>query len=193
MIEAIKDGVAKACKDPHVIKHEVINRLSKRCIRDLKRMARAQDVKLDQPEADTIRLEGLPKDVMEIYSGVSDAIQEQLEREHREERAEQTSKTVQWFMVNVSGKLEPFEKMANNEIDSAYKNKKPSLVFTHGNLKAEINFGTMEVTFLRNGRIKKVKRIDCKKRIDLSVVCLASVKIEKVTHGRSTTMLSNKP
>ena len=193
VIEAIKDGVAKACKDPHVIKHEVINRLSKRCIRDLKRMTRAQDVKLDQPEADTIRLEGLPKDVMEIYSGVSDAIQEQLEREHREERAEQTSKTVQWFMVNVSGKLEPFEKMANNEIDSAYKNKKPSLVFTHGNLKAEINFGTMEVTFLRNGRIKKVKRIDGKKRINLSVVCLASVKIEKVTHGRSTTMLSNKP
>ena len=179
VIEAIKDGVAKACKDPRIIKHEVVNRLSKRCIRDLKKIARARDVKLDQPEADTIRLEGLPKDVMDINSEVSDAIQEQREREHREERAEQTSKTVQWYMVDVSGKLEPFEKMANNEIDSAYKSKKPSLLFTHEDLKAEINFGTMEVTFLRNGRIKQVKRIDGKKTLYLSLVCLASVTIEK--------------
>ena len=168
VIEALKDGVAKACKDPRIIKHKVINRLSKRCIRDLKRMARARDVKLDQPEADTIRLEGLPKDVMDINSEVSDAIQEQREREHREERADQTSKTVQWYMVDVSGKLEPFEKMANNEIDTAYKSKKPSLLFTHENLKAEINFGTMEVTFLRNGRIKQVKRIDGKKTLYIS-------------------------
>ena len=168
VIQALKDGLAKACKDPRVIKHEVINRLSKRCIRDLKRIARARDVKLDQPETDTIRLEGLPKDVMDINSEVSDAIQEQREREHREERAEQTSKTVQWYMVDVSGKLEPFEKMANNEIDSAYKSKKPSLLFTHENLKAEINFGNMEVTFLRNGRIKQVKRIDGKKTLYLS-------------------------
>ena len=180
VIEAMKDGVAKACKDPRVIKHDVINRLSKRCIRDLKRMARARDVKLDQPEADTIRLEGLPKDVMDINLGVSDAIEEQREREHREERAEQTSKTVQWYMVDVAGKLEPFEKMANNEIDSAYKSKKPSLLFTHEDLKAEINFGTMEVTFLRNGRIKQVQRIDGKKMLYLTLVCLASVKIEKV-------------
>ena len=128
-------------------------------------MARVRDVKLDQPEADTIRLEGLPKDVMDINSEVSDAIQEQREREHREERAEQTSKTVQWYMVDVSGKLEPFEKMANNEIDSAYKSKKPSLLFTHENLKAEINFGNMEVTFLRNGRIKQVRRTDGKNTI----------------------------
>ena len=180
VIEAIKDGVAKACKDPRIIKHEVVNRLSKRCIRDLKKMARARDVKLDQPEADTIRLEGLPKDVMDINSEVSDAIQEQREREHREERAEQTSKTVQWYMVDVSGKLEPFEKMANNEIDSAYKSKKLSFRFTHENLKAEINFGTMEVTFLRSRTIKQVKRIDGKKTLYLSLVCLESVKIEKV-------------
>ena len=165
VIEALKDGLAKACKDPRVIQNEVINRLSKRCIRDLKRMARVRDVKLDQPETDTIRLEGLPKDVMDIYSEVSDAIQEQREREHREERAEQTSKTVQWYMVDVSGKLEPFEKMANNEIDLAYKSKKPSLLFTHENLKAEINFGNMEVTFLRNGRIKQVRRTDGKNTI----------------------------
>ena len=84
VIEAMKDGVTKACKDPRIIKG-----LSKRCIGDLKRMARARNVKLDQPEADTIRLEGLPKDVMDINSEVSDAIQEQREREHREERAEQ--------------------------------------------------------------------------------------------------------
>ena len=180
VIKALKDGLAKACKDPRVIKHDVINRLSKRCIRDLKRMARARDVKLDQPEADAIRLEGLPKDVMDINSEVSDAIQEQREREHREERAEQTSKTVRWYMVDVSGKLEPFEKMANNEIDSAYKSKKLSFRFTHENLKAEINFGTMEVTFLRSRTIKQVKRIDGKKTLYLSFVCLESVKIEKV-------------
>ena len=180
VIEALKDGLIKACKDPRVIKHDVISRLSKRCIRDLKRMARARDVKLDQPEADTIRLEGLPKDVMDISLGVSYAIEEQREREHREERAEQTSKTVQWYMVDVSGKLEPFEKMANNEIDSAYKSKKPSLLFMHEDFKAKINFGTMEVTFLRNGRIKQVKRIDGKKMLYLSLVCLVSVKIEKV-------------
>ena len=83
-------------------------------------------------------------------------------------------------MVDVAGKLEPFEKMANNEIDSAYKSKKPSLLFTHEDLKAEINFGTMEVTFLRNGRIKQVQRIDGKKMLYLTLVCLASVKIEKV-------------
>ena len=199
VIEAMRDGVSKACKETRIIKHEDINRLSKRCIRDLKRMARARDVKLDQPEADTIRLEGLPKDVMDINAEVSDAIQEQRGREHREERAEQTSKGVQWFMVDVSGKLEPFEKMANNEIDSAYKSKKPSLLFTHENLKAEINFGTIEVTFLRHGRIKQVKRIDGKKTRHLSAVCLASqnvkgpVNVEKVTHGRSTSMISNKP
>ena len=85
----MKDGVTKACKDPRIIKQEVIKGLSRRCIGDLKRMARARNVKLDQPEADTIRLEGLPKDVMDINSEVSDAIQEQREREHREERAEQ--------------------------------------------------------------------------------------------------------
>ena len=83
----MKDGVTKACKDPRIIKHEVIKGLPKRCIGDLKRMARARDVKLHRSEADTIRMEGLPKDLM------SDAIQERREREHREERAEQTSKT----------------------------------------------------------------------------------------------------
>ena len=56
-------------------------------------------------------MEGLPKDVMDINSEVSDAIQEQRKREHREERAEQKSKTVQ-HTFNVSGKLEPCEKMA---------------------------------------------------------------------------------
>ena len=106
----MKDGVTKACKDPRIIKHEVIKGLPKRCIGDLKRMARARDVKLHRSEADTIRLEGLPKDVMDINSEVSDAIQEQRKREHREERAEQKSKTVQ-HTFNVSGKLEPCEKM----------------------------------------------------------------------------------
>ena len=164
---ALRDGVTKACNNPRVIKHEVINRLSKRCIRDLKRMARTRDVKLDQPDSDTIRLEGLPKDVMDINSEVSNAIQEQREKEHREERADQMSKTVQWYMFDTSGKLDPFDKIANNEIESAYKAKRPSLLFTHENLKAEINFGNKEVTFLRNGKIKRVLRKDGKNRVRL--------------------------
>ena len=50
---------------------------------------------------------------MDINSEVSDAIdiQEQRKREHREERAEQKSKTVQ-HTFNVLEKLEPCEKMA---------------------------------------------------------------------------------
>lgn len=160
---ALKDGVASACNKPRVIKHEIISRLPRRCIRKLKRMSRAQDVKLDQPEPNTITLEGLPKDVMDMNSEVSNVIQEQMEREHKEERAEQISKTVQWYLVN-PGKLDPFEKIANNDIESAYKAKKPSLLFTHQNLKAEINFGNKEVTFLRTGAIKKVLRKDGKNR-----------------------------
>ncbi|KAJ7351812.1 positive regulation of interleukin-4-mediated signaling pathway [Desmophyllum pertusum] len=159
---ALKDGVARACSDPRVIKHEIISRLPKRCTWELKRMSRVRDVKLDQPEPDTIRLEGLPKDVMDINSEVSNVIQEQLEVKHKEDRAEQMSKNVQWYLVNPAGKLDPFEKMANNEIESAFKEKKPSLLFTHQNLKAEINFGNKEVTFLRTGAIKRVLRKDGK-------------------------------
>ena len=50
--------------------------------------------------------------------------------------------------------------MANNEIESAYKEKKPSLLFTHQDLKAEINFENKEVTFLRTGAIKTALRKD---------------------------------
>ena len=160
---ALKDGVARACNKPHVIKHDVISRLSKRCIRDLKRMSRVRDVKLSQPESDTISLEGLPKDVMDVNTQVSNVIQEQMERGHKEERAEQMSKTVRWYMISTSGKAdEPFEKLANYEIESAYEAKKPPLLFTQNNLKAEINFGSKEVTFLRNGKIKSVRRRDGK-------------------------------
>lgn len=105
-------------------------------------------------------MQGLPKDVMEINSELSNVIQEHVEREHRQELAEQMSKTVQWYLVNTGGKLVPFDKMANNEIESACKAKKPSLLFTHQNLKAEINFGKEEVTFLRTGAIKRVLRMD---------------------------------
>ena len=160
---ALKDGVASACDKPRVIKHEIISRFPRRCIRELKRMSRAQDVKFDQPELDTVTLEGLPKDVMEMNSEVSNVIQEQMEREHKEERADQISKTVQWYLVN-PGKLDPIEKIANNDIESAYKAKKPSLLFTHQNLKAEINFGNKEVTFLRTGAIKRVLRKDGKNK-----------------------------
>ena len=159
---ALKDGVMKACGDPRVIKHEVIDRHSKGSMRELKKMSRTRDVKLDQPEPGTIMLQGLPKDVMEINSELSNVIQEHVEREHKQELAEQMSKTVQWYLVNTGGKLVPFDKMANNEIESACKAKKPSLLFTHQNLKAEINFGNEEVTFLRTGAIKRVLRRDGK-------------------------------
>ena len=165
---ALKDGVAIACNKPRVIKHEIIGRFPRRCIRELKRMSRVQDVKFDQPEPDTITLEGLPKDVMDMNSEVSNFIQEQMEREHKEERADQISKTVQWYLVN-PGKLDPFDKIANNDIESAYKAKKPSLLFTHQNLKAEINFGNKEVTFLRTGAIKKVLRKDGKNKAGSSL------------------------
>ena len=52
----MKDGVTKAGKDPRIINHEVINGLPKRCLGDLKRMARAREVKLHRSEADTTRL-----------------------------------------------------------------------------------------------------------------------------------------
>ena len=107
---ALKDGVMKACGDPRVIKHEVIDRLSKGSMRELKKMSRTRDVKLDQPEPGTIMLQGLPKDVMEINSELSNVIQEHVEREHRQELAEQMSKTVQWYLVNTGGKLVPFDK-----------------------------------------------------------------------------------
>lgn len=161
---ALREAVARVCGSPRVVKHEIISRLPRRCIRELKRMSRGRDVKLDQPEQDTIRLEGLPKDVMDMHSEVSNVIHEQMEREHKEERADQMSKTVQWYLVNPGNpaKLEPFEKIANNEIESAFKAKKPSLLFTHQSLKAEVNFGINEVTFLRTGAIKRVLRKDGK-------------------------------
>ena len=162
-VAALKDGVARACNKPHVIKHDVISGLSKRYIRDLKRMCRVRDVKLNKLESDTISLEGLPKDVMDVNTEVSNIIQEQMERGHKENWAEQMSKTVRWYMISTSGKAdEPFEKIANYQIESAYQAKKPSLLFTHDNLKIEINFGNKEVTFLRNGKIKSVRRRDGK-------------------------------
>ena len=171
---ALKDGVTRVCNSPRVIKHELVSRFPKRCMRELKRMSRDRDVKLGQPESDTITLEGLPKDVMDMHTEVSSVIQEQMEREHKQERAEQMSKTVQWYMVNASGKPEAFDKIANNEIELAYKAKRPSLLFTHENLRAEINFGTKEVTFLRNGQIKLVRRRDGKNRICYNEVIMCT-------------------
>ncbi|XP_068688637.1 uncharacterized protein [Montipora foliosa] len=157
---ALKDGVTKACNNPRIIKHDVLSRLSKRRIKDLKRMSRDRDVKMEQPEACCIRLEGLPKDVMDLNTEISNIIQEQLEKEHKEEKAEQMFRTVRWCMTNAAGKEEPFDKIANYEIELAYQAKKPSLVFSHENLKAEIHFDFKEVTFLRNGKIKSIRRRD---------------------------------
>ena len=159
---ALRDGVTKACNNPRIIEHDVLSRLSTRRIKEIKEMSRDRDVKMEQPETSCIRLEGLPKDVMDLNTKISNIIQEQVEREHKEEKAEQMFRTVRWCMTNPAGKEEPFDKIANYEIELAHQTKKPSLVFSHENLKAEIHFDFKEVTFLRNGKIKSIRRRDGK-------------------------------
>ncbi|XP_068752249.1 uncharacterized protein [Montipora capricornis] len=157
---ALKDGVTKACNNPRIIKHDVLSRLSKRRIKELKRKSRDRDVKMEQLEECCIRLEGLPKDVMDLNTEINDAIQEQRESEHKEEKAEQMFRTVRWCMTNAAGKEEPFDKIANYDIELAYQAKEHSQLISHKNLEAEIHFGSKEVTFLRNGKIKSIRRRD---------------------------------
>lgn len=159
-MSALEDGAKKACSEPHDVRDDVLGRLSKRCIRCLKKLCHNLDVELKQPESCCIRLEGLPKDVM----NVSMVITEQLRREYKKDKAEQMFRTVRWCMIGVSGNEEPFDKIANLEIELAYKDKKPSLLFTHQNQKAEINYATKEVTILKNGKKKRIRRRDGKNR-----------------------------
>ena len=57
------------------------------------------------------------------------------------------------------------------------KNSNSRCFFTHENLNADINFGTMEVTFLRNGRIKQIKPINSK---------FKSTALETLSTGKSS-------
>lgn len=163
-MSALEDETKKACNEPSEVKHDVLGRLSKRCLKRLKRKSHSLDVKLEQPESRCIRLQGLPKDVMNVSMEVNSIITEQLKREYDEDKAEQMFRTVRWNMISTSGNEKPFDKIANLEIESAYKAKQPSVLFTHQNQKAEINFDTNEVTFLKNGRKKRVRRKDGKNR-----------------------------
>ncbi|XP_074627497.1 uncharacterized protein LOC141885604 isoform X1 [Acropora palmata] len=159
-MSALEDETKKACNEPSEVKHDVLGRLSKRCLKRLKQKSHSLDVKLEQPESRCIRLEGLPKDVMNVSKEITSFIMEQLEREYDEDKAEQMFRTVRWNMISTSGNEKPFDKIANLEIETAYKAKQPSVLFTHQNQKAEINFDTNEVTFLKNGRKKRVRRKD---------------------------------
>ena len=163
-MSALEDETKKACNEPSEVKHDVLGRLSKRCLKRLKQKSHSLDVKLEQPESRCIRLEGLPKDVMNVSMEVNSIITEQLKREYDEDKAEQMFRTVRWNMISTSGNEKPFDKIANLEIETAYKAKQPSVLFTHQNQKAEINFDTNEVTFLKNGRKKRVRRKDGKNR-----------------------------
>ena len=155
-MSALEDGVKKACNEPFDVKDEVLGCLPKRCLRRLKQMSNNLDVKLEQPEPSCIRLEGLQKDVMNLRMEVNSIVREQLE----EDKADQIFRTVRWNMISISGKEEPFDKIANLEIELAYKDKKPSLTFTHKNQKAEINFAINEITILKNGKKKRIRRRD---------------------------------
>ena len=163
-MSALEDGARRTCNEPYEVRHDVLGRLSKRCLKRLKQMSHNLDVKLEQPESCCIRLEGLPKDVMNVSTEVNSIITEQLKREYDEDKAEQMFRTVRWNVISTLGNEKPFDKIANLEIELAYKAKKPSFLFTHQNQRAEINFDTNEVTILKNGRKKRVRRKDGKNR-----------------------------
>ena len=159
-MSALEGGAKKACNEPFYVRHNVLGSLSKRCLKRLKQMCNNLDVKLEQPESCCIRLEGLPKDVMNVSTEVNSIVTEQLRREYEEDKAEQIFRTVRWNMISIAGNEEPFDKIANLEIELAYKARKPSLSFTFKNQKAEINFAIKEITILKNGKKKRIRRRD---------------------------------
>lgn len=156
-IAAITNGVIKEFQSIDVT-DDVIPRLPKRCIRELRRNGRTEDVSLDLFEPGIITLHGFPTDVLRMHTEVSKVIQDQLKKEHTIERAEMTARNVEWCYLSVTGKQEPFEKMANYEIETASQSKRPSVSFTHKNLNAEIVFDLEQVTFLKTRAVKKIFR-----------------------------------
>ena len=156
-IAALKNGVIKECP-PTDITDDVIGRLSKRCKRHLREKAREEDVGLDLSKPGTITLTGASADVIRMHTEVTKVLQEQLKEEHKMERAEMASQNVQWCFLTVAGKLEPFEKMANYDIETAHRLNKPSVSFTNKKCQAEIIFAREEVTFVKTRAVKKIFR-----------------------------------
>ena len=156
-IEALKNGVIKECHSTEVT-DDVISRLPKYCKRDLRQKAREEDVGLDFSKHGAIILKGFPINVTTMHTEVSKVLQNQLKEEHKMERAEMTAGNVQWCYLNVTRKQEPFEKMANYDIETAYQSKTPSVSFMHKNMQAEIIFDLEKVKFLKTGAKKSVFR-----------------------------------
>lgn len=156
-IEALKNGVIKECHSTEVT-DDVISRLPKRCKRDLRQKAREEDVGLDFAKPGTITLKGFPIDVTTMHTEVSKVLKNQLKEEHKMDRAEMTAGNVQWCYLSVTGKQEPFETIANYDIETAFQSKKPSVSFMHKNMQAEIIFDLEKVTFLKTGAKKSIFR-----------------------------------
>ena len=156
-IAALKNGVNKECSSIEVTE-DVISRLPKRCKRDLRQKAREQDVGLDFSKEGVISLKGYPCDVLAMHPEVSKVLNDRVKEEHRMDCAEMTAGKVQWCYYSVKGKQEPFDKMANYDIETAFQAKTPSVSFTQKNMQAEIMFDSEEVKFLKTGAIKCVFR-----------------------------------
>jgi len=156
-IAALRNGVNKECSSTE-IREDVISRLPKRCKRDLRQKAREQDVGLDFSKEGVISLKGYPCDVLAMHPKVSKVLHDQVKEEHKIDCAEMTAGKVQWCCYSVKGKQEPFDKMANYDIETAFQSKTPSVSFTHKNMQAEIIFDYKEVKFLKTGAIKCVFR-----------------------------------
>ena len=154
-ITALENGVKKVCRTENV-NDDIIARLSPRTRKNLARKARQCDVHLNYLNGNTIELQGLSGDIINMYSH----IQEQLKKERKEEQAELTSKAVQWVFCDASGKFKSFDKFANDVIEKAYQSNKPSVSFFYKGSPAELNFETMEVNLIKTRAIKAVRRRD---------------------------------
>ena len=157
VIAALEAGVNKECQSV-AISEDAIHRLPKRCIKELRRKGCEEDVSLDFSQPGTIALKGFPSDVLKMHGEVFRVVQDQIKEDHQLERAEMTSRNVQWCYLSVSGKHEPFEMMANYDIETASQSKQPSVSFTHKHLKAEIIFDLHQVKFLKTGAVKEIFR-----------------------------------
>jgi len=155
---ALRNGVSKECSYIAEFREDVISRLPKRCKRDLRQTASEQDVGLDFSKEGVISLEGYPCDVLAMHSKVSKVLRDQEKEEHKMDRAEMTAGKVQWCYYSVKGKQEPFDKMANYDIETAFQSKNLSVSFNHKNMQAEITFDSKEVKFLKTGARKCVFR-----------------------------------
>ena len=156
-IAAVKNGVNKEFHSTEITE-DVISRLPKRCKRALRQKAREQDVGLDFSKEGAILLKGYPSDVLAMHPEVSKVLHDQVKEEHKMDCAEMTAGKVQWCYYSVKGKQEPFEKMANYDIETAFQSRTPSVSFSHKNMQAEIIFDSKEVKFLKTGAIKCVFR-----------------------------------